>query len=324
MQLIKAKYLQGRPLLACDRRDGSQFWRSIQSLKHEIRKGARFSVGNGEGILFWLDTWLGESSLQHRFPSLFAICSDPTLLVASAVHNGGWNILFRRSFGPAEVTSWAGLRGLLPEALPGGRDLVSWHLAPSGIFSVKTAYRALFRGPVSAWSSHLWKAPLPLKIKIFVWQLLRDRLPSGVEVRKRQGPRDGQCPMCGVPETGPHILFSCPTARFLWNFVHEALGPAWQASDLGEFLEIQANRTGERRRLFWLVFAALMWTLWTVRNKMVIERIFLRRASDSMFKLLAFLQQWHPLSRQRDRGQLDDMLARLVQAARRLSSSSSS
>ena len=80
--------------------------------------------------------------------------------------------------------------------------------------------------------------------------------------------------MCGIPETGTHILFTCPAARFLWNFVHEALGPAWQASDLGEFLEIQANRTGERRRLFWLVFAALMWTLWTIRNKMVIERIF--------------------------------------------------
>ena len=67
-----------------------------------------------------------------------------------------------------------------------------------------------------------------------------------------------------------------------------------------------------------------MWTLWTIRNKMVIERIFLRRASDSMFKLLAFLQQWHPLSRQRDRGQLDDMITRLVETARRISSTTSS
>ena len=168
------------------------------------------------------------------------------------------------------------------------------------------------------------EGPLPLKIKIFVWQLLRDRLPSGVAVRKRHGPGDGLCPLCGIPETGTHILFSCPAARFLWNFIYEALGPAWQASDLGEFLETQANRTGGGRRLFWLVFAALTWTLWTVRNKMVIERIFLRHGSDSMFKLLAFLQQWHPLSRQRDRGQLDDMIARMLETARRLASPSSS
>ena len=246
------------------------------------------------------------------------------LLVASAVLNGVWNISFRRTFGPAEATAWTKLRGSLPETLPGGQDLVSWHLAPFGTFSVKTAYRSLFSGPVRAWASPLWKAPLPLKIKIFVWQLLRDRLHSGVEVRKRRGPGDGLCPLCGIPETGTHILFTCPAARFLWNFVHEALGPAWQASDLGEFLETQANRTGGRRRLFWLVFAALAWTLWTIRNKMVIERVFLRHASDSMFKFLAFLQQWYPLSRQRDRGRLDVMLDRLLVAARRLSSSSSS
>jgi hypothetical protein len=53
--LIKAKYLQGRPLLACDHREGSQFWRTIQDLKQEIRLGISFSIGNGEGTLFWLD-----------------------------------------------------------------------------------------------------------------------------------------------------------------------------------------------------------------------------------------------------------------------------
>ena len=200
---------------------------------------------------------------------------------------------------------------------------MSWHLTPSGTFSVKSSYRSLFSGPATTWASPLWKAPLPLKIKIFVWQLLRDRLPTGVEVRKRRGPGSGLCPLCGIPETGTHILFSCPAARFLWNFVHEALGPAWQAQDLGEFLETQANRTGNRRRLFWLMFAAMALTFWTIRNKMVIERIFLRHASDSMFKFLAFLQQWHPLARQRDRGRLDAQLDRLVETARRLSSSSS-
>ena len=105
---------------------------------------------------------------------------------------------------------------------------------------------------------------MPLKTKIFVWQMLRDRLPSGVEVTKRHGPGDGLCPLCAVPETGTHIMFSCPAARFLWSFVHEALGSEWQALDLGEFLEVNANRTGRRRGLFWLVFAAMTWTLWTI------------------------------------------------------------
>ena len=92
-------------------------------------------------------------------------------------------------------------------------------------------------------------------------------------------------------------MFSCPAARFLWSFLQEALGPEWQASALGEFIEAHANNTGRRRRLFWLLFAALTWTLWTVRNKMVIERILPRRGSDSIYSFLALLQQWYPLCR---------------------------
>jgi hypothetical protein len=65
------------------------------------------------------------------------------------------------------------------------------------------------------------------------------------------------------------------------------VAPKWQALDLGEFLEEHANRTGRRRRLFWLVFASMTWNLWTIRNKMVIECIVLRRASDYL-QILGF------------------------------------
>ncbi|KAE8772165.1 ABC transporter G family member 37 [Hordeum vulgare] len=95
---------------------------------------------------------------------------------------------------------------------------------------------------VLPWLSPLWKAPLPLKIKIFVWQLLRDRLPSRTEVLKRHGLGNGICPMCQVPETGSHILFSCVAAQTLWCFVREALGPEWEASDLADFLQVRATQ----------------------------------------------------------------------------------
>ena len=322
LKLIKAKYLRGRPLLACDRREGSQFWRALQDVKHEVRAGLSFSIGDGRGTMFWLDPWLGARPICLDFPDLFAICADPPILVADAAQ-GGWDILFRRGLTQGEALSLALLRNLLPDVLPGGLDSPSWRLTPSGSFSVRTAYRALFRGPPLPWTAPLFKAPIPLKTKIFIWQLLRDRLPSGVEVAKRHGPGDGLCPLCAVPETTTHIMFSCPAARFLWSFLQEALGPEWQASVLGEFIEAHANNTGRRRRLFWLVFAALTWTLWTVRNKMVIERILPRRASDSLYSFLALLQQWYPLCRQRDRERLDGMLEDLLAAARRLSTSSS-
>ncbi|KAE8817159.1 ABC transporter G family member 37 [Hordeum vulgare] len=103
LQLIEAKYLRGRPLLACSLANGLQFWKSIQSIKHEIRLGLRISVGDGFGTQFWLDPWLEGELLRFRFPRLFAICVDRVVLVSAAALEGGWHVAFRRPLGPIEV-----------------------------------------------------------------------------------------------------------------------------------------------------------------------------------------------------------------------------
>jgi hypothetical protein len=135
----------------------------------------------------------------------------------------GWDILFHRGLTQGDALSLASLRDLLPDDMR-GVDSPSWRLTPSGSFSVRLAYRALFRGPLLPWTSPLFKAPISLKTKIFLWQLLRVHLPSWVEVAKRHGSGNGLCPLCAVPETTTHIMFSCPAAQFLWSFLHEALG----------------------------------------------------------------------------------------------------
>jgi hypothetical protein len=75
------------------------------------------------------------------------------------------------------------------------------------------------------------ESAITLKIKIIFSQLLWDRLPYGMEVIKRHDPRNGSCPLCGVLETGTHIIFTCMMVRFLWSFVCEALGPDKEALD---------------------------------------------------------------------------------------------
>jgi hypothetical protein len=90
--------------MSCKHREGSQFWRSLQDIKHEIGAGVTYSIGDGAGTLFWLDPWLGRP-LRVDFPQLFAICADPMLLVATASHRL-WEIPFRRSFGSDENIAW--------------------------------------------------------------------------------------------------------------------------------------------------------------------------------------------------------------------------
>ena len=131
LQLIQAKYLRGYPLLACNRTDGSQFWRAIQRIKEDIRLGISFSLGNGKGIQFWLDPWLEVDPLRVSFPGLFSICADQSVLVATAFQAEQWNIGFRRTFGQAESNDWTRLRATLPLVLPDYPDMVSWRLTPT-------------------------------------------------------------------------------------------------------------------------------------------------------------------------------------------------
>ncbi|KAI4980772.1 hypothetical protein ZWY2020_021257 [Hordeum vulgare] len=103
LQLIEAKYLRGRPFLACSLANGSQFWKSIQGIKNDIRLGVRVSVGNGSGTQFWLDPWLDGEPLRLRFPRLFAICVDPAVLVSESALEDGSHVAFRHTLGPAEL-----------------------------------------------------------------------------------------------------------------------------------------------------------------------------------------------------------------------------
>ena len=99
---------------------------------------------------------------------------------------------------------------LRPEA-----DTVSWSLTSSGKFLVKSIYAKLTEGPTLDIARGLWKASIPLKIKVFLWQLFYDRLPSSNNIAIRHGPSDGSCALCGAHEDANHIFFNCHLAVLL-------------------------------------------------------------------------------------------------------------
>jgi hypothetical protein len=60
--------------------------------------------------------------------------------------------------------------------------------------------------------------------------------------------------------------------------------------DLSKFLEDRVNSTGKTRCLSGLLFAAMSWLLWTICNKMVVQKVFFAMCIRYVFKFL-FLQQ---------------------------------
>lgn len=243
-----------------------------------------------------------------QFPLLFKICLDPAIPVAQAHSEEGWRLQFRRHLGPEHAVQWNSLSSMLEEILPeDAPDRVSWKFESSGIFSSRSMYRALCADPVVTCSKLIWEAHMPKKIKIFLWQLLRGRLPTNDHIHHRGGPSDGKCALCGAPENVEHIFFSCVLAQFSWSGVRAMLGVNWCPSNRVQWLGILEGFQGTTSKLMWLLFAAQCWALWKIRNKFTIEHKFPNQPADRVFKTMLNLQQWSPLLREKERALVEQL-----------------
>jgi hypothetical protein len=274
LQLLKAKYPVDQ-FFSSTAVGGSPFWHSLHKLKAVFKQGARFFPGSNSDVRFWTDHWTGEEALSVRYPRLFQICADPEISIERAYEDDGWRIFFRRSFGQEETTLWQQLVQDLEDVVPSeGGDKVLWKLEASGRFSVKSLYNSLVQGPVSPLGSAIWKGRIPTKIKIFLWQMSRGRLPSNDQILKRRGPSDGLCALCGLPENVNHIFFRCVLAQFVWAGVRDMLGVTWNPSCFTTWERCIQNLNIKSKRFLRVLFTAICWALWKIRNKFTIEAVF--------------------------------------------------
>jgi hypothetical protein len=93
-------------------------------------------------------------------------------------------ISFRRSIRMGGI---AALQVLLQEVQVdmSKRDTMRWKLTKSGNFSVKSLYREIiFGGVTDKRMVELWKTPIPLKIKIFMWLMVKGKIQAAKQLKK--------------------------------------------------------------------------------------------------------------------------------------------
>lgn len=110
-----------------------------------------------------------------------------------------------------------------------GRDEVVWLLEKLQKYSTKSLYSLLTScGVLDTQMMMVWKCPIPLKVKIFVWMTAHDRIQCGVQLKKKMWSVPEKSLICESYETSDHIMFQCPIAVFLWAFVRDCFG--WSVS----------------------------------------------------------------------------------------------
>ncbi len=90
-------------------------------------------------------------------------------------------------------------------------DGVRWRWSKSEVFSIKSLYFFLQdSGVADKRFVQLWKVNLPLKVKIFVWLVLRWRALTDDILLKRGWNGASNCVLClGAIETADHLFVGC-------------------------------------------------------------------------------------------------------------------
>ncbi|CAM8982176.1 unnamed protein product [Rhodiola kirilowii] len=121
------------------------------------------------------------------------------------------------------------------------RCIPVWELESHGAFTTKTAYLGLRedrmmairsdRGESSdnsrttAFWNKVWRLKIQGKVKIFLWRLFHDFLPTAANLLKKGCEVDPHCKVCGFSlETSLHLFIDCWWARAFWerlNIHHE-------------------------------------------------------------------------------------------------------
>jgi hypothetical protein len=161
-------------------------------------------------------------------------------------------------------------------------------------------YAKLAQGATLAHFKEVWVARVPLKTRIFSWQLILDRLPSSANVAARHGPGMGCCALCGAVKDAKHIFFQCSPAKFAWSALRQLLGCSWCQANFSQFFAILSNFAGRFCRVVWILFRAQSWALWLIRNKLNMGSKLINHPADIVLKTMLFVQLWSLLTKPQD------------------------
>ncbi|GAU27449.1 hypothetical protein TSUD_161350 [Trifolium subterraneum] len=288
-RVLAARYgVEGGRLRDGGRR-GSSWWREIARIREGGEGEGRWfgehvsrRVGDGSDTLFWIDHWVDGVPLCERFGRLYDLAENKLRTVAE-MYSLGWRV-------DGEAWEWRRPLWVWEEEMLGecqslfanlslqthSSDRWQWQPDPDAGYTVRSAYQLLTSHTVDTTdeATHLiWHSQVPLKVSVFAWRLLRDRLPTKANLVTPciLSPTAHFCVSgCGATETAHHLFIACGTFGSLWALVCSWIGISLvDSTSLREhfvqFIHL-AGGSRARRSFLQLIWLACVWVVWTERN----------------------------------------------------------
>ena len=276
--VLKALYFPDTSILQAEPRPGMSYtWRSVLRGLELLKEGIVWRVGTGEQIDVYKDPWLPRGQTKRvRSPDELGEELRVSDLIDTST--GQWDEeLIRNLFDQVDTKEILSI-----PIRPGMVDTIAWHFDNKGIFSVKSCYHlgvslrdhklgkdasssTATKDQSPIWNM-IWNLKLPGKVRIFLWRLCHNSLPTRVNIKRKKVELDTRCPMCyRLDEDGGHLFIKCNKVRAVWRMLlleDVRLDLEAAASPL-LMVETILSLPKEKQ----ITTCVLLWDWWTTRNK---------------------------------------------------------
>ena len=264
-----------------------------------------FVLKNGEQIRFWEDKWLGNQPFMLQYPTLYQIVRQKSATVATVLDRAPLNVSFRRALVGQNLVLWYNLVArLIHIRLCTDKDVFNWNLTSSGQFTVQSMYRTLINNGNVFYYKLIWKLKLPLKIKIFLWYLVKGVVLTKDNLVKRNWQDNKKYAFCNSDETIHHLFINCHFASHMWRLISICFGlkpPRSVQHVYGTWLVGVDSKT---KYLIITGVSALCWAIWISRNDLVFDKVPMLTYLQVLFRGTHWLRHWAQLQKSEDAGEL--------------------
>jgi hypothetical protein len=301
-RVLKGRYYPELDFFSAGKPRSSSFtWRFILFGRELLCAGMRWGIGNGDKVSIMRDNWI-PGFQQGTIKPLSPIPAAVKVRYLMNEEGNGWEKDTVRAFFHDELAEVI-LQILISRR--GGEDFISWPHDRFGQYTVRSAYNlartASFfsrhnsagRGSGCAEDEKNWKALWlivpPGKMKIVLWRMVHDYLPTGHQLVHRHIPADGRCIFCGQIERVEHMMLLCPFARRVWEGVKSAFPLHLLGKELHNMKQWIFEFLKRESKVNATVLAVTAWHIWEAHNEVRNNEVQIN-VSKVVSRILAYVE----------------------------------
>ena len=231
-------------------------------------------ISTGDTALFWSDIWHSDGLLQSQFPRLYSFALDKNLSVQEVIECQDRAELFFLPLSTQAYQEFQSLQVLLGSVLLNPLEKDQWcTIWAGGTYTAGRFYHHSFRHiQASKIYACIWKCKVVLRVKVFAWLLVSDRLNTRDMLQRRHWNVTDifHCPLCtsGLTEDWKHLFFTCLFSARIWTY----LQVDWVHGNSFEQVFFMAKRSF-RQPFFTEVVILAAWNIWKQRNEAVFQNV---------------------------------------------------